>query len=317
MTSRSERPRRSRGDHIPAISAHPAAGRCPSTLQLSIAEGSTIEVSLEGSCASVDGGSAEYRAAAVRGGTINLGIAVDLEIPIVGTQTFDIATLAIPLPEASYDVVAKKSAVTLGEAPEGSAAAPRCASPDGSGGGGAGGADGWHTGGGTTSGTTSGEPGCVDDTGCAAEEGCNSKGVCKPLTYLCINETIQIGDLELLQGDREFGGNGPDVLMTVTPGVSAGGVVLDVVLRMTEVGSDGSTGERAKQFTFPGAVDSVHDLGGALQYTDTDTELEIAAGPDSFPEARCMGDTAGEDICAGPSCSHCELDIACILVTKP
>jgi hypothetical protein len=313
---------------LPAI---PLPGGVPGTLQLSIAEGSAIDVSLQGLCAGVDGDSAEYRATAVRGGTVNIGIAVDLEIPFAGTKTFDIGTVAVAVPESSYDVAATKSGMTMQTAPAGATAAPTCATPgegggdaggNGSGGNGAGangtganGSGGNGSGGGTTSG---GDPECLEDTGCGPDEGCNSEGVCKPITYVCVNQTAVVDNLELVQGDREFGGNGPLVHLTVQPSVDASGILFDVFLSMTEVGSDQSRGERTAQFVFTGDFDSIHDLGIYLDYVDENTELDMGAGTSAYPQVRCMGDTAGgTDICNGPDCSYCEIDIGCMPVTLP
>lgn len=297
----------------------PLPGGVPGHLQLSIAEGSSIDVALEGTCAGVDDGKAEYQGAAVRSGTINIGIAVDLEIPFTGTQTIDIATVAVPLPESSYEVAASAEDVALEAAPEGSSAAPACASPEEEGTGSGGGTGEGGAGGGQTSSTSSGTVAeCSDDTGCDAGQACNSQGLCKPLTEHCINKTVVVGDMELVAGDREFGGNGPNVTLLITPSVVDSEIAFDISLHMQEIGSDQSTGTRMGQISFPAAVDSVHDVGAILEYTDDNTEMDYFAGVGAYLEVRCMGDTAGgSDICIGSDCSYCEIDIGCVPVTTP
>jgi hypothetical protein len=285
----------------------PLPGGVPGTLQLSVAEGSAIDVSLEGACASIDDGDAAYQGAAVRGGTINIGIAVELEIPITGSKRFDIATVAVSIPESSYEVTASASEVAIGDAPE-SAAAPTCASAEEGGEGGAGGGEG------ATTATGPIGPACATDQECGAGQGCSSQGECKPLTMMCINETVRVDRLQPVKGDREFGGNGPLVMLQVTPSGDAQGITVQAQLTMTEVGSDQSTGRRTMTFTFPGGVDSVHDTIAELAYTDSDTSIDEANGPESFPWAKCMGDTPGQDICDEDACSNCELEVGCFAV---
>ncbi len=144
---------------LPAI---PLPGGIPGKLQLSVADGSAIDVALTGSCAGVRDSTAEYRGAIVRGGELLIDAKVVIEIPVVGDKDFEVGTLTIPLPEETLDVEATKDGVEPSDPPEGaSAAGPSCKHDDpvttstSSGGeGGAGGAGGSTTATGTTSVTT-------------------------------------------------------------------------------------------------------------------------------------------------------------------
>ncbi|NUO50302.1 MAG: hypothetical protein HOV80_15715 [Polyangiaceae bacterium] len=292
----------------------PLPGGVPGKLQLSVAEGSTVDVSLEGICATFDDGDATYQGTAVRGGTINIGIAVELEIPITGSKKFDIATVGVPIPESSYEVAASASDVTMADAPEGSSAAPACASAEEAGAGGAG--EGGGDAGSTTATGGPITPACSTDEECGSGQGCSSQGECKPLTTVCVNQTVRVDKLHLVKGDREFGANGPLVMLQLFPGVNAEGITVQAQLTMTELGSDQSTGTATTLFSFPAAVDSVHMTPVELVYTDSNTTPDDAAGPDAFPFASCMGDTPGEDICDEPVCSYCEFQVGCFAVIE-
>ncbi len=326
---------------LPAI---PLPGGLPGRLQLSVGEGSAIDVTLQGTCASVDGATASYRGAAVRSGTINLDIAVELDTGIAGTQTFDIGTVAIPLPEAGYDVAASAEGFAMQDPPAGSSAAPTCEGSDGEGGAGNGSSGDGGSGGvvtpkpststgsttsttsttsgptttSTTSSTSTGGPlECLGDWECDAGEVCRNAH-CKQVFDLCINQTLRVGDLQHLEGDAEFGGHGPDVQLDLAPIATTNGVDLQIHVKMRETTPDFTTGERTQTFSFPAQIGEVLSPGLGWTYTDDDTSDDPLGGYESMVlGAKCSADTFGDDVCNGNSCSWCEIQIGCLQVVEP
>ncbi|NUO53052.1 MAG: hypothetical protein HOV80_29750 [Polyangiaceae bacterium] len=316
----------------------PLPGGLPGTLQLSVGEGSTIDVTLEGTCASVDGSTAAYQGTAIRAGTVNLDIAVEIDTGIAGTKSFDIGTVAIPLPEAGYDVAASAEGVSTEDAPEGAKAAPACEGPpdeeEGSGEGGAGVTP--STNKGNTTSTTSSGPGpsstssgntsstssgnsseCSLDQHCEEGEVCR-QGACKEVLELCINQTLHIGDLNLIEGDAEFGGHGPDVQVDFNPVATSSGVDVNIHVKMRETQSDWTTGERSQTFSFQGQVGSVVSPPLSWNYTDDDNSDDGLGGFEGLIlSGKCSADTWGDDVCNGSNCSWCEIEVGCIRVTAP
>jgi hypothetical protein len=316
----------------------PLPGGLPGKLQLSVGEGSTIDVTIEGTCASVEGSTAGYQGTAIRAGTVNLDIAVELDTGFAGTKSFDIGTVAIPLPEAGYDVGASAEGVSMEDAPEGSKAAPACEGPaeddDDTGEGGAGVVPSASKGSATSAGTTGSGSGpstsgntSSTSTGssleCSVDEQCDDgevcrQGACKQVLELCVNQTIHIGDLNLIEGDAEFDGNGPEVQVDLNPVATSSGIDVNVHIKMRETQSDWTTGERSQTFSYAGQIGSVVSPGLGWTYTDDDTSDDALGGYEGMIlSGKCSADTFGNDVCNGSNCSWCEIEIGCFLVTAP
>ncbi|NUO54799.1 MAG: hypothetical protein HOV80_38650 [Polyangiaceae bacterium] len=316
----------------------PLPGGLPGSLQLSVADGSTIDVTVEGSCASVGESTAELRGVAVRSGTVILDIAVELDIPVVGSQTIDIGTVEVPVPESTYDAVAKASGVSLQEPPQGPKA-PVCSSKTTeSGEGGSGGAPGPipSTGSSSSSSSSSGTSStsastsssnsssssgvvyeCTTDSECGADAVCRLNE-CKAVYDVCLNTTLHVGDLSLVEGDAEFGGHGPEVKLDIAPLVGpAGKLQLIVHLSMKETQSDWSTGTNSETFNFNYPISEVLEPGLGWTYVDTDTSDDPLAGWENYLlSAVCSGDTFGNDIGTGSSYSWCEIQVGCVTVVE-
>jgi hypothetical protein len=135
---------------------------------------------------------------------------------------------------------------------------------------------------------------------------------------LCINQTLHIGDLNLIEGDAEFGGHGPDVQVDFNPVATGSGVDINVHVKMRETQSDWTTGERSQTFSYAGQVGSVVSPGLGWSYTDDDNS-DDGLGPyeGMILSGKCSADTWGNDVCNGSNCSWCEIEVGCVLVTAP
>jgi hypothetical protein len=91
---------------IPATQLPPVPlGSVPGTLQLAIADGSTLTTTFQGTCLSVKGGMATYQGSASTSGTLNLTATLALDAPI--SQSF-------PLPPITATIPATTAAISFG-----------------------------------------------------------------------------------------------------------------------------------------------------------------------------------------------------------
>ncbi|NUP08252.1 MAG: hypothetical protein HOW73_19555 [Polyangiaceae bacterium] len=323
------KPQSAKADIPPArLPPIPLPGGIPGSLVLDVAEGSFIEVGFTGSCAGIEGDTASYEGDLTRGGALVIKPSVEVDVPIIGKQVFEIPSFTVDLVLDAGTISASAAVTEYGGAVEGEKADVAC-SGMGEGGGNTGGGNigGGDAGGGTdvggggeggSSGTGGGTP-CTQDSDCDAGEGCNLASVCSPISIGCFDTTVVLDSLLLDgPGDTEFGGNGPNVTIEVYPYVEVEGVTgigFQVIMEETQpdysMGYATLLGELA-----PGM--KVHNDYVIRSYTDTDTNVDtMSVGPDALShfvrQIRCMGDTPGEDICEG--CSYCEIDLGCLALT--
>lgn len=129
----------------------PLPGGIPGQLVIAIAEGSFVELSLSASCAGVDGSDASYVGSIERAGVLVLAPRVEVEVPIIGTQSFDIPEFSVDLALGQSEIAAKGDVKAFGEKPaQGDHVTGSCTA--GEGGANAGGAPGTSDGGAPSSG---------------------------------------------------------------------------------------------------------------------------------------------------------------------
>lgn len=124
----------------------PLPGGIPGQLVIAIADGSFVELSFSASCAGVDGSDALYVGSVNRSGVLVLAPRVEVEVPIIGTQSFDIPELSVDLALGQNELAATGALKGFGEKPaQGDHVTGSCAAGEGganAGGAGAGSADG-------------------------------------------------------------------------------------------------------------------------------------------------------------------------------
>ncbi|MEZ4447494.1 MAG: hypothetical protein R3B72_50930 [Polyangiaceae bacterium] len=87
-----------RADIPPAeLPGIPLPGGIPGTLVLAVGAGSYLEIAMTGELACMDGNEARYAVEIERSGSVTIDPSIEIEIPILGTQTFDIPNFDVPL----------------------------------------------------------------------------------------------------------------------------------------------------------------------------------------------------------------------------
>ncbi|NUP06815.1 MAG: hypothetical protein HOW73_12245 [Polyangiaceae bacterium] len=140
----------------------PLPGGIPGSLVLEVGEGSFVEIGVTGTCAGIASDSASYAADLTRGGTLVIKPSVEVEVPIVGTKTFDIPSFTVDLALDGTSMSASTSVTEYGGSVDGDKADGKTCSGDGGGGGDAGGGS---EGGAGAGGNTGNEGGSTSDTG--------------------------------------------------------------------------------------------------------------------------------------------------------
>ncbi|MEM6789729.1 MAG: hypothetical protein AAF715_19580 [Myxococcota bacterium] len=79
---------------LPAI---PLPGGIPGELVLEIEEGSFVAASFTGVCIGVDGTRAGYAGSLMHSGSLMLKPRIDISVPVVGSQSFDLPTVTLPV----------------------------------------------------------------------------------------------------------------------------------------------------------------------------------------------------------------------------
>jgi hypothetical protein len=173
----------------------PLPGGIPGQLVIAIAEGSFVELSLSPSCAGVDGSDARYVGSVDRAGVLVLAPRVEVEVPILGTQSFDIPQFSVDLALGQNELAATGAVKSFGEKPaQGDHLTGACAGGEGgANAGGAGSADGGappasggNGAGGEPSSSTSSSPSC--DVGNCVDLACWNcavTGVCNDEWNTC------------------------------------------------------------------------------------------------------------------------------------
>lgn len=172
---------------LPAI---PLPGGIPGSLVLTIGEGSYVEVTSNGTSACVSPGKAGYEVALARAGKLVIEPSIQIEVPIVGTQTFDIPSFEVPLDLGSTDLPMTATFDAVGSPPPaGDTITNACDGSIAEGGGNQGGAGqgGAGTGGAggspISTGTGGGVP-CESPSDCESGRPC-VEGTCSPGGGIC------------------------------------------------------------------------------------------------------------------------------------
>lgn len=177
-------PTPSRADIPPAdLPGIPLPGGIPGQLVLKVAAGSFVEVSFAGTCAGIDGGEATYSGTLARSGTLVIEPNIEIEVPILGTQSYAIPSFTVDLASAlgSTEVVMTAPVKSYGAKPgSGDHVTGSCSPGTGGAGAGGGGVGGGAVGGSGAGGVGAGgggpEPPCAseptyqDCLGCFAAE---------------------------------------------------------------------------------------------------------------------------------------------------
>ncbi len=136
----------------------PLPGGLPGSLKIKIDQGSTVSMEFHGVCAAIQGDQAQYTGQMTRSGTLVLKPTIELNIPIVGTKSFDIPTVTVPIAVPAQPVDLGKPTVIFGGAPAAGgeeAKVGTCEFDGGSAGGGGGGSGGGTDAGGAGQGGSS------------------------------------------------------------------------------------------------------------------------------------------------------------------
>ena len=292
----------------------PLPGGIPGQLVLEIVEGSFVEVGFAGTCAGIDGMQASYAGTIARSGSLVIKPVVEVEVPIAGTQTFEIPQFTVDLALGSSDVRMTADVSEFGDQPEDGDHLEGSCEPTSDGAGGAGGNG--EAGSDGTGGTGSGPMG-------------GSGGSQPPQTQtVCLDQGVTVKNLLLTEGDAEFGGNGPQVTTSVSLTAMPGVVMIEACVEMRETVSNWTTGTGCETlFVDVENAGLVGDPWYLAQYTDTDTAYDdvlaeavnIQGTSNLVTALSCMGDTAGNDICSATDggCSLCSFSIGCFTIAKP
>lgn len=135
----------------------PLPGGLGGVLRLTITSESVLSSSFRGTCIASDGAKATYRGASVTRGTVSIRPAIVLEIPLIGSKTFDLPVVNAPVPdlEAAIDL-GTVDVIGTAAAPSGSEKSDRKSCDEVSGGGGSSGSEGSGSGGAPSGGSSSG-----------------------------------------------------------------------------------------------------------------------------------------------------------------
>jgi hypothetical protein len=186
---------------LPSI---PLPGGIPGSLVLHVSEGSFLDVSLSGLGACVEGDEARYEVEIDRAGTLVISPSVEIEIPLLGTETFEIPELSVDLGLGSSELAMTAAIGTFGARPAQGDHVEGTCSGVGPGEPGTGGAtsDGATTETPPTTGVsdddtgdTIGEMPCVSDADCGEGLTCIDE-LCVPIDGICETD-ISYGDADL------------------------------------------------------------------------------------------------------------------------
>ena len=168
----------------------PLPGGIPGTLVLEVAEGSHVDVTFTPSCAVIDGKKASYEGQLARAGSLVIAPSIEIEVPFIGPQTFEIPSFTVDLALGAEAIVASGNVSEFGASIDGEKAkVGTCSGGEGGGGGQEGGENGGgnDAGGGAQGGAGAGG-GCPyavsfgkgqeELTACVNESCCLELGVC-------------------------------------------------------------------------------------------------------------------------------------------
>lgn len=168
----------------------PLPGGIPGQLVLEVAEGSSVDVTLSGRAVCADDGEALYTAGLARGGVLVIRPVVEIEVPLVGTQSFEIPELSVDLALGTIDLAMTGEVERYGARPsEGDHVDADC-STGGAGGGGTGATATSSTGDAATSTAATGLGPGSGSTG-SGTTACEEHADCSP--YPCVEGTCSPG----------------------------------------------------------------------------------------------------------------------------
>ena len=178
---------------LPSI---PLPGGIPGDLALEVVEGSFVELTFSGTCAGADGDTARYDGAIARAGTLIIQPTIEIDVPLVGKQSYPIPKISADLALGSSDVTMSAKITSFGDPPAGGdAVTGTCKQGENGGGGGHGqGGSGGGAGGsagfcgsGETFGDAS-EDACVNASCCDAFDACSSHGTDVQGCIACVDK---------------------------------------------------------------------------------------------------------------------------------
>ena len=183
----------SRTDIPPArLPSIPLPGGIPGSLVLEVAEGSFVEATLTGTSACVASNEARYAVSLDRAGTLIIAPLIEIEVPLLGTQTFEIPSFEVPLTLVPTVLTMRADVASFGAQPEvGDHVAGVCSGDPSVGG---------NTGSGGSAAT--GGTGGSSSTDCTSPDDCGGlpcvEGTCSPGGGICdANITIGDGSLDM------------------------------------------------------------------------------------------------------------------------
>lgn len=143
---------------------------------------------------------------------------------------------------------------------------------------------------------------------------------------LALPAVLTVDQLTLIGGDREFAGHGPDVDLSVNYAIAGSQVEATACVHMRETQSDWTEGRRCVvvRTTDVAATPITAILDGNYMggYRDSNHSCDFVGGGPGVMHAVCVGDTGGDDICAGPfncgatDCSGCQFSLTCVRVRR-
>jgi hypothetical protein len=160
-----------------------------------------------------------------------------------------------------------------------------------------------------------------------ADDNCDGTIDEDPACVLCLAlPTVNVGSLTHTGGDRDFDGNGPDVSISVDWTLAGTQVSARACVTARETVADWTAATGCQSVLSversPTAIDAVLDPPFRRTYRDSNHGCESLAGGAGVSGLTCVGDTSGDDVCAGantcanPDCVGCEVRFGCVRVRR-
>jgi hypothetical protein len=105
--------------NIPAVNLPdiPLPGGLPGSLKIQVAEGSTVGAELRGTCAAIEGVTAQYTGTLAHSGNLVLKPTIELDIPLVGKKSYPLPDVKLPIAVPARAIDMGSMSVTFGSAP--------------------------------------------------------------------------------------------------------------------------------------------------------------------------------------------------------
>ncbi|MDC3959218.1 hypothetical protein [Polyangium jinanense] len=156
----------------------PLPGSIPGSLVLEVEEGSFVEIGFTGTCAAIDGTDVAYQGDVVRGGSLIIQPSIEIEVPFVGTKTFEIPKFTADLALGTTSLAMAAEVSTFGAPTSGDEAKVGTCEGNGAGGGGGGSSSSSGTGGAGGSGAGGAGAGGAGGSGAGGSGGSGGGPVC-------------------------------------------------------------------------------------------------------------------------------------------